>query len=73
MSRHQFWTSDAGSHSGEERVRGGVFDEAVTDMFIHSIPDGRLKDTMLEAFREVLLPAVDESPGSTTTALAATA
>ncbi|MGD0921752.1 MAG: hypothetical protein ABSA70_08335 [Terriglobia bacterium] len=39
----------------EEPVRGGVFDEGVTDVFIHSIPGGDLKDSKLEAFREVLL------------------
>ena len=39
----------------EEPVRGGVFDEGVTDVFIHSIPGGDLKDAKLEAFREVLL------------------
>jgi hypothetical protein len=39
----------------EEPVRGGVFDEGVTDVFIHSIPDTSLKDAKLEAFREVLL------------------
>jgi len=39
----------------EESVRGGVFDEGVTDVFIHGIPAGDLKDVKLEAFREVLL------------------
>ena len=39
----------------EESVRGGVFDEGVTDVFIHNIPSGELKDAKLEAFREVLL------------------
>jgi hypothetical protein len=39
----------------EEPVRGGVFDEGVTDVFIHDIPGGDLKDAKLEAFREVLL------------------
>ena len=39
----------------EGPVRGGVFDEGVTDVFIHSIPDGDLRDSKLEAFREVLL------------------
>jgi hypothetical protein len=39
----------------EEPVRGGVFDEGVTDVFIPSIPDRHLNDAKLEAFREVLL------------------
>ena len=39
----------------EESVRGGVFDEGVTDVFIHNTPGGDLKDAKLEAFREVLL------------------
>jgi hypothetical protein len=39
----------------EESVRGGVFDQGVTDVFIHGISAGDLKDVKLEAFREVLL------------------
>lgn len=39
----------------EEFVRGGIFDEGVTDVFIHNTPGGDLKDAKLEAFREVLL------------------
>jgi hypothetical protein len=39
----------------EEPVRGGVFDEGVTDVFIHSISYKKLQDAKLEAFREVLL------------------
>jgi len=39
----------------EEPVRGGVFDEGVTDVFIHSIPSGKMTKQNLEAFREVLL------------------
>jgi hypothetical protein len=39
----------------EEPLRGGVFDEGVTDVFIHNIPQPDLKDDNLEAFREVLL------------------
>jgi hypothetical protein len=39
----------------EESVRGGVFDEGVTDVFIHDIPEGGLRNAKLEAFREVLL------------------
>jgi hypothetical protein len=39
----------------EEPLRGGVFDEGVTDVFIHSMPPGNLSGANLEAFREVLL------------------
>jgi hypothetical protein len=39
----------------EEVIRGGVFDEGVTDVFIHTIPSGRMTKDNLEAFREVLL------------------
>jgi hypothetical protein len=39
----------------EDTVRGGVFDEGVTDVFIHTIPAGDLSKDNLEAFREVLL------------------
>jgi hypothetical protein len=39
----------------EEAVRGGVFDEGVTDVFIHTIPAGTMSKANLEAFREVLL------------------
>jgi hypothetical protein len=39
----------------EPSIRGGVFDEGVTDVFIHTIPSGDIKDANLEAFREVLL------------------
>jgi hypothetical protein len=39
----------------EEPIRGGVFDDGVTDVFIHSMPPGDIKDEHLEAFREVLL------------------
>jgi hypothetical protein len=39
----------------EEPLRGGVFDEGVTDVFIHNMPPGDLKGANLEAFREVLL------------------
>jgi hypothetical protein len=39
----------------EEPVRGGVFDEGVTDVFIHSIPSGNMSTASLEGFREVLL------------------
>jgi len=39
----------------EEPVRGGVLDEGVTDVFIHSIPAGEMSRANLEAFREVLL------------------
>jgi hypothetical protein len=39
----------------EESVRGGVFDEGVTDVFIHTIPDEEIKEAKLEAFREILL------------------
>jgi len=39
----------------EEPVRGGVFDEGVTDVFIHSMPPGDIANENLEAFREVLL------------------
>jgi hypothetical protein len=39
----------------EEPMRGGVFDEGVTDVFIHSMPPGNLGGASLEAFREVLL------------------
>lgn len=39
----------------EEPMRGGVFDEGVTDVFIHNMPPGDISGTNLEAFREVLL------------------
>jgi hypothetical protein len=39
----------------EEPVRGGVFDEGVSDVFIHSMPAGEMTRQNLEAFREVLL------------------
>jgi hypothetical protein len=39
----------------EEPVRGGVFDEGVSDVFIHSMPPGTMKKSNLDAFREVLL------------------
>ncbi|MGH9236539.1 MAG: hypothetical protein ACRD3G_00750 [Vicinamibacterales bacterium] len=39
----------------EEPIRGGVFDDGVTDVFIHSMPPGDLPKDNLEAFREVLL------------------
>ena len=39
----------------EEPIRGGVFDDGVTDVFIHSIPQGNISGPNLEGFREVLL------------------
>ena len=39
----------------EEAVGGGVFDQGVTDVFIHAMPDGNMSKANLEAFREVLL------------------
>jgi hypothetical protein len=39
----------------EEPIRGGVFDDGVTDVFIHSVPSPDLTSQNLEAFREVLL------------------
>jgi len=39
----------------EEPMRGGVFDEGVTDVFIHGMPPGNISGTNLEAFREILL------------------
>jgi hypothetical protein len=39
----------------EEPVRGGVFDEGVSDVFIHSLPEGNMTKANLEGFREVLL------------------
>lgn len=39
----------------EESVRGGVFDDGVTDVFIHEIPKGEMSNQNLEGFREVLL------------------
>jgi hypothetical protein len=39
----------------EDPVRGGVFDDGVTDVFIHSMPPGNLGGDNLEAFREILL------------------
>jgi len=39
----------------EDPIRGGVFDEGVTDVFIHSMPPGDITGGNLEAFREVLL------------------
>jgi hypothetical protein len=34
---------------------GGVFDDGVTDVFIHSVPKGEMSSVNLEGFREVLL------------------
>jgi hypothetical protein len=39
----------------EDPVRGGVFDDGVTDVFIHGMPPADLKTKNLEGFREVLL------------------
>jgi hypothetical protein len=39
----------------EKSVQGGVFDEGVTDVFIHSVPDGNITGANLEALREVML------------------
>jgi hypothetical protein len=39
----------------EDTIRGGVFDDGVTDVFIHTMPAGDIKDDQLEGFREVLL------------------
>lgn len=39
----------------EEGVRGGVFDDGVSDVFIHGMPDGDIREDKLEGFREVLL------------------
>lgn len=39
----------------EEPIRGGVFDDGVTDVFIHSMPRSDIAAENLEAFREVLL------------------
>jgi len=39
----------------EEPVRGGVFDDGVTDVYIHAMPPGDLEEENLEGFREVLL------------------
>jgi len=39
----------------EESVRGGVFDEGVSDVFIQNIPSGEMTKSNLEAFREVFL------------------
>jgi hypothetical protein len=39
----------------EEPIRGGVFDDGVTDVFIHSVPKGDMSSVNLEGFREVLL------------------
>jgi hypothetical protein len=39
----------------EASVRGGVFDDGVTDVFIHEMPKGDISDQNLEGFREVLL------------------
>ena len=39
----------------EEPMRGGVFDEGVTDIFIHSMPPGNIAGFALESFQEVLL------------------
>ena len=48
-----------------ESVRGGIFDEGVTDVFNHDISDGNLRNTKLEAFREVLLKWSAKSASST--------
>ncbi len=39
----------------EEPMAGGVFDEGVTDVFIHNMPAGDIKGSNLEGFREILL------------------
>ncbi len=39
----------------EEPMRGGVFDDGVTDVFVHSMPKTGMRGRQLEAFREVLL------------------
>jgi hypothetical protein len=39
----------------EDGIRGGVFDDGVSDVFIHEMPEGDIKDGRLEGFREVLL------------------
>jgi hypothetical protein len=39
----------------EASVSGGVFDDGVTDVFIHSMPAPELDGKNLEAFREILL------------------
>lgn len=39
----------------EDDLRGGVFDEGVTDVFVHDIPRSDIKGSNLEGFREVLL------------------
>jgi hypothetical protein len=39
----------------EEPMRGGVFDEGVTDVFVHNMPPVNISRANLEAFREVLL------------------
>ena len=39
----------------EVSVSGGVFDEGVTDVFIHSIPEGDIGGATLDALREVML------------------
>ena len=39
----------------EEPIRGGVFDDGVTDVFIHSMPRADIAESSLEGFREVLL------------------
>lgn len=39
----------------EEPIRGGIFDEGVTDVFINSMPPGNIRGENLEAFREILL------------------
>ena len=39
----------------EDPMHGGVFDEGVTDVFVHSMPRGDIARANLEAFREVLL------------------
>lgn len=39
----------------EEPMRGGVFDDGVTDVFVHSMPHTGMKGQQLEGFREVLL------------------
>lgn len=39
----------------ENTIRGGVFDEGVTDVFVHNMPMMKLDDSAKEAFREVFL------------------
>ena len=39
----------------ERGIKGGVFDEGVTDVFVHTMPDGKTSPAQREALKEVFL------------------